>query len=244
MRRSVLKQVQHFLRKPILSALRLAGHDLDPVSLEGALGRCRRRGVEIGTVIDVGASDGRWTEECLRVWPGASYFLIEAQAPHEAALRKMKARVPKLEYLMAAAGDLEGEIFFDATDLLGGIASHTPFQENCIVVPVTTIDAEIARRGLRPPFLIKLDTHGFERAILQGAISALSHTVLLVVETYNFNFTSENLRFPAMVEHIETLGFRCADLCDPVHRPDDHVLWQFDLFFAPANATVFHRNKY
>lgn len=41
------------------------------------------------------------------------------------------------------------------------------------VVPATTIDLEVAERGLQAPFVIKLDTHGFELPILNGARGTL-----------------------------------------------------------------------
>jgi len=231
-------------RTAVLAGLKWLGHDLDSASLDGALARCRRRLQRLGTAVDVGASDGRWTEVCRKYFPEASYLLIEAQRPHEAALAALKRKTPNLDYVMAAAGDREGEVYFDATDLMGGIASHVPFAKNCITVPLTTIDAQVAARGLPGPFLIKLDTHGFEVPILAGAEQTLRQTELLVLEVYNFIFSAQNLHFHHMVAHLERLGFRCVDLCDPLHRLRDGALWQFDLFFAPAASATFASNSY
>jgi hypothetical protein len=36
--------------------------------------------------------------------------------------------------------------------LFGGLASKTPFDKNCIEVPVVTIDNEIKKRNLKPHF--------------------------------------------------------------------------------------------
>jgi len=224
--------------------LKTLGEDLDSISLEGALGRSKARNPVINTVIDVGASDGRWTNICRQYFPEAYYFLIEAQEPHRPALQALKDRTPNLDYLLSAAGDTEGQIYFDATDLLGGIASHTPVLKNCITVPVTTIDAQVRLRNLKPPYLIKLDTHGFEIPILTGAIQSLGQTAIIIVETYNFNFSTENLRFHQITSHLETLGFRPADLFDPGHRPLDGALWQFDLLFEPTASPTFQTTEY
>jgi len=58
-------------------------------TMEAGLSRARARGIEIGTVIDVGASNGCWTELCLKFYPEAFFYLIEAQSLHEPALRAL-----------------------------------------------------------------------------------------------------------------------------------------------------------
>ena len=60
---------------------------------------------------------------------------------------------------------------------------------------------------LRPPFLIKLDTHGFEVPILKGAQETLQQTNLLVIETYNFQLQPTSLRFHEMCSYMEFGGF-------------------------------------
>lgn len=237
-------KVKSMIRRGIIKSLQLVGYDFDKISLEGALQRCRARGMQIGTVIDVGASNGMWTEKCVKFFPDAAYFLVEAQSPHEPYLRRLKQKMPKLDYVMAAAGDTVGEIYFDASHLLGGLASYEPFAENNITVPVTTIDALVEQHHLQPPFLIKLDTHGFEVPILAGAQATLAQTGLLVIEVYNFEVAKGSLLFHEMCAYLEPLGFRCVDMCDPLHRPRDGALWQFDLFFGRTDSDVWQSPSY
>ena len=47
-----------------------------------ALKRAAKRGVGINTIIDVGASNGSWSQLCMQSFPNTDYFLIEAQEPH------------------------------------------------------------------------------------------------------------------------------------------------------------------
>ncbi|GAB4110569.1 MAG: hypothetical protein OHK0057_37410 [Thermoflexibacter sp.] len=82
-----------------------------------AIERVAQRGIEINTVINVGASDGRWSENCIMHYPQANYLLIEAQQAHEKGLLAFKARYPKASYVIAAAGNKQGEIYFDNSDL-------------------------------------------------------------------------------------------------------------------------------
>jgi FkbM family methyltransferase len=236
MLRMLLLEVQQMLRRHGLETARL--------SLGAMFARSQSRDNSIQTVIDIGASDGRWSLVARRYFPNAGYFLIEARKEHEPALRRLKRTYHNIDYVIAAAGDINGQIYFDASHLFGGIASHTPFEQNCVIVPVTTVDQEVCRRQLKPPFLLKLDTHGFEVPIFYGAQQTLRQTRMIVVETYNFTITSDSLRFHDMCRFLEDQGFRCVDLCDPLHRPRDHALWQIDLCFMPITHAVFQSDSY
>ncbi len=234
--RMVLLDIQQWLRRYGLETAQL--------SLGAMLARSQMRDNSIQTVIDIGASDGRWSLVARRYFPQAYYFLIEARKEHEPALCKFKRKYSNIDYKIAAAGDTVGEVYFDASHLFGGIASHTPFEQNCVSVPVTTVDAEVHTRQLKPPFLLKLDTHGFEVPIFQGAQETLRQTNIIVVETYNFAITKHSLLFYNICVFLEKQGFRCVDMCDPLHRPRDHVLWQIDFCFMPTNHAVFESDSY
>lgn len=132
--------------------LRGRGFETDAYSMAAAISRTKSRGLTIQTVIDIGASDGRWSLATKKYFPEAVYFLVEARKEHEPALVKVKTKHQDIDYVIAAAGDKTGQCYFDASDLFGGLASHKPFDLNCITVPITTIDIEVQTRKLIPPF--------------------------------------------------------------------------------------------
>jgi FkbM family methyltransferase len=205
----------------------------------------RRRDVIVQSVIDVGASDGRWSAELMHHFPKAEYLLVEAQsAAHGEALRQFKATHANVDYVLAAAGDRDAEVYFDASDPFGGVASPTPFAENNIVVRMAAVGTLVHERNLRPPFLLKLDTHGFEAPILEGAAQILSQCSMLIIEAYNFTLRPGCLRFYELCQFLEARGFRCVDLFDLMHRPSDHAFWQMDMVFLPASHPVFLSNEY
>jgi FkbM family methyltransferase len=213
-------------------------------SLRAALKRCKGRGLQAQTVIDIGASDGRWSIIARKFFPHARYLLVEAQETHKKALEKLKTNTSGIEYVIAAAGNRAGTIFFDAGDLFGGLASATPVGEHCISVPMVTVDEEVSRLKLSPPYLLKLDTHGFELPILDGAKNTLMSASLVIIETYNFRLTDNSLKFHEMCAFMESKGFSCIDLIEPMHRPGDQAFWQMDLVFIPSNNAVFSSNSY
>lgn len=213
-------------------------------SMQSMLNRLKMRPlVDIGTVIDVGASDGRWSAILMPVYPNANYLLIDADQYHQAGLEKFVKAHPKSQYVLAAAGDTLGEIYFhiDDNNHFAGMASHEPVK-GFKPVPVTTIDHEIAQRNLAGPYLIKLDTHGFEVQILEGAKKTLEQTNMLIIETYNHKILGNSLRFYELCVYLEERGFRVVDFYDPGHR-ENGVFMQIDFCFIRVERPEFDNDR-
>ncbi|MBA3531977.1 MAG: FkbM family methyltransferase [Ardenticatenales bacterium] len=215
-----------------------------PHNMDDAFRAIAQRNHSFKTVIDVGASNGSWTDSLMRYFPHCQYLLIEGQSVHKKALKQLGGKYENVHVVMAAAGETRGEIYFDIGDPWGGQASYTPFKTNNIQVPVTTIDHEIKSRPLPGPYLIKLDTHGFEVPILKGASQILSQTDVIIMECYNYRVAPECLLFFEMCDYMKQFGFRCIDLVDPYNRPYDDSFWQMDLVFVRDNRPEFSYSRY
>lgn len=246
MRLGILKNM---LRKFVIYVLPRLGMDeigshvcmLTPMALR----RLAKRELNIECFIDVGASNGRWSLEAMQYWPEAHYHLIEANPCHQEMIKRVSGHNPNFSYTFAAAGDAVGKISFDTSNPFGGSAKHGPISGGDFAeVAMTTIDQAVKENGLKPPYCIKLDTHGFEVAILNGAVETFKDTSLLVIETYNFRLGPEGLMFYEMCALLEKLGFRVVDISEPLWRPNDKVLWQLDLLFINENSREFSQGHY
>jgi FkbM family methyltransferase len=213
-------------------------------TMAGVLRRLHQQGPKVQTIIDIGASDSQWSKLAMQYFPQQSYLLVEAQPVHETALQAFASQHGQVQVAMAAAGRQAGEIYFDASDPFGGLASDTPFPNNNMVVPVTTLDQETSNRRLQGPYLIKFDTHGFEVPILEGAAAVLRQTSVIIMECYNFKISPDCLLFPDMCALLATHGFRCVDMADVLHRQRDGALWQMDIVFVRQDAPEFSNNSY
>lgn len=213
-------------------------------TLAGFLARLPRYGIDFATVIDVGASNGMWTREVLPHFPDRSYFLVEARREHEPALAAFAAENARVRYTICAAADQPGNVHFHAGDLFGGLAAHSAFAEHDIVVPARTLDEVAATHGLKGPFFLKLDTHGFEEQILNGAPAVLAQTNLAVIEAYNHRMGFGNLLFPELCGFMSNRGFRCVDMFDPLYRPHDGSFWQADYVFVRREWKGFDHPHY
>jgi FkbM family methyltransferase len=211
---------------------------------EAAFRSLLKRKYQINTVIDIGASDGRWSKTMMQFYPKTQYLLIEAQVCHQQALNTFIDHYQNAQYVLAAAGKAPGSIYFDASNPFGGQASSKPFARNNIEVPVTTLDIEVANNRLVGPFLIKFDTHGFEVPILEGAAQTLKETTLIIMECYLHRLTQDSLLFNEMCDYLDHLGFRCIDMVDPAWRTYDDTFWQMDLIFIKKDSPEFSHPDY
>lgn len=170
--------------------------------------------------------------------------MVEAQKEHEEKLKIYADANERVGYVIAAAGRENGEIYFDNSSLFGGLASETPLEEEHVVVPVVSLDSEVKKRNLKPPYLLKLDTHGFEIPILEGASEVIKQSSLIIIETYNFKLTKDSLRFYEMCAYMKELGFSPVEMIDPMLRKYDDAFWQMDTFFIPSSDKMFMYNQY
>lgn len=214
------------------------------IDMASVLGRLAAKAPDIASVIDIGASTGRWSDMSLPLFQRARFVGIDPLSEREPSLKALKARSPRFDYVLAVAGEKEHEIVelavgddLDGSTVGGGNGKVRQ-------VPSHSLDAIVQMKGLQGPFLLKFDTHGFEVPILKGATKTLQDTHYIVMEVYNYRHTPGTLLFPEMCALLDTLGFRCFNLADPMQRPLDRALWQMDLFFARKDDPVFSRDGY
>lgn len=201
--------------------------------MENIMETAAKRTSKIGSVIDVGAAKGWFSGLAQDTFPGSHLLLFEPQQFHKEKLEEFCRKRENAAWVAAAAGAERGTIYFDETDPFGGQASYTEYDQNNIEVPVTTIDLEVAERGLKGPFLIKLDTHGFEVPILEGAVETLKDTEMLIIECYNWKMSPEGLLFDEMCAYMRERGFRCVDAGSPhMLKGSTDKIW-IDLVFSP-----------
>lgn len=213
-------------------------------TMRSALAEIARRESGLNTIVDIGASNGSWSELAMMHLSHCNYLLIEAQKVHEYDLKRFCSDHSNAEFVLAAAGEAKGQIYFDTSDPFGGQASNVPYATNNEILPVTTIDSEIQARKLRGPFLLKFDTHGFEIPILRGACETLRNTEVIVMECYNYRISADSLLFDEMCLHLKGHGFRCIDLVEPLYRPHDNTFWQMDMIFVRETRPEFEYLSY
>jgi len=213
-------------------------------SAQQALHRLRKHEIGFNSLIDVGASDGRWSKMFAAQFPGKRHLLLDANRTHLEALEYSCKKNPDWEFRLCAVGQEKGTLYFDDSDPLGGHLAKSPINEHYKPCSVETIDDLVLETGLPGPYFVKLDTHGVELPILEGAKQTLGNTNVLVIEAYNFTFGEPAVPFWDLCHYMFQLGFRPLDVFDILYREVDNAFWQFDLLFARSSLPLFKDPRY
>jgi FkbM family methyltransferase len=204
-------------------------------SLGGALRQLRSLEFEPQTVIDVGVASE--TPELYDAFPEANLLLIEALAEFEPFLKNICQRY-KAQYVLAAAGETCGTAMFnvhidqpDCSSLFkeaeGAAVDGSPRE-----VPLVTIDQVCSEKGLKGPYLIKIDVQGAELKVLEGATRVLEETEVLILEVTLFGTMIGGPQLADVVAYMKDRGFVVYDLWGFLYRPYDGAFSQLDIAFV------------
>lgn len=194
--------------------------------------RVEKQGGDYDTIIDIGASDGRWSRISKAIFPKALHILVEPNKYHQKGINRFVDEYPRAIHIPMVAGEKGGFVAFDGSDPFGG--GVTGAKEATGLLEQTSVDEITSSIDLKTG-LLKLDTHGYEVPILKGASKTLKHIDAIVIECYTRKINPESLRFWEMSKYLWELGFDCVDMIDPLFRPADGALWQMDLIFVKRN---------
>lgn len=173
------------------------------------------------TVVDVGVGAG--TPALYAAFPDAYHVLVEPLAEREEVLRGVLEEV-RGEYHLVALGGREEERLLHVEPRRAGRSSFArrtaltatgdPLEGR--PVRVTTLDALLEERGFSPPFVLKVDTEGWELEVLAGAARFLGDTALVVAEVSVARRFEGGYRFADFVAAMDRAGFGLVDILEVV----------------------------
>ncbi|MGH7176677.1 MAG: FkbM family methyltransferase [Tepidisphaeraceae bacterium] len=210
------------------------------------LERAKARGLRIGCAVDGGAADGGWTEKFKEVFPDATVVCVEPRADAQPALREVARRLPGVHVAQTLLGPSEGSTEFHDH---GHQSSTLPNSRGLafgktVTLPMTTLDALIAKLKLPWPDLIKLDLQGFELDALRGAGECMKHASALLVEIGFFQFQKGAPIAGDVVCFLRDHGYRMYDVAALWHRPLDGALAQGDFLFLRDGHPLVADNRW
>ena len=185
----------------------------------------RNRGIQIGTVLDVGVLTG--TAELMAHFPQALHILFEPVVEFNPEIARNYSRVAH-EIVNVAVSDSTGEATLETyrlIDIPGYDLSHSNVTAEPTegrthrIVPKTTLDDFLKDRELPEPYLLKIDIDGHELAAIAGAAETLKKCAMVMVEV-----TIDEL--PERIAAIAAHGFTLFDLAEPCYY--DNALYNCD----------------
>ena len=186
------------------------------------LSSARRRGLirGIDAIIDVGANIGQYAYMVHAVWPETPIYSFEPDPECHAKLHATFGRyqLPG-QCIRLAVGDRSGEqrfrlqnnpaqsSFLPRLDVAGGCARE-------VQVQCTTLDEAMR---LMPPFraaLLKVDTQGYELAVLSGARRTLTCCAYVQLEVAFRRSYEDQPDAVSVMSLMRDMGFVCAEILD------------------------------
>lgn len=190
------------------------------------------------TVIDVGVADG--TPGLYDSFPEAALLLVEPLAEFEPLLARL-CQEHRGQYVLAAAGDQEGEVTLNVHTVLSGSSLLHEVEGSQVdgtprTVPTVKLDAVCAERDLVGPYLLKVDVQGAELLVLSGAESVLEDTGVALLEVSLFPFFDGGAQLHDVVVFMKDHGFVAYDIFGGHRRHYDGALAQVDMAFVKEDG--------
>jgi FkbM family methyltransferase len=150
-------------------------------------------GLNVDTVVDIGANRGQFALCCRRLFPAAQIFSFEPLKGPASTFRRVFAGDARAHLFESAVGDAAGTAAMHvsrwdvSSSLLPiGQAQHDnfPFTEESRqeAVTVTRLSACLDAGVIGPQALLKLDVQGFELTALQGCAELLDRFQFVYLE--------------------------------------------------------------
>jgi FkbM family methyltransferase len=211
---------------------------LDIGTWSAALGLLIRKGLRLGSYIDIGCADGFFGLAFWRAGPfrDMSIINIDANPVYEPTLRKIREAIGG-DYRICAVDERSGTIeLHTSTHPYWGSAAPPgdPYwaaingqMGQATTVPCRTLDSIVDELAPRKPYAIKLDIQGLEARALRSGPRALASTAVVVCEVLLHSFRQINAV-------LEQAGFELHDLTDAARTPEHTLGWFY--------ATYLHRD--
>lgn len=199
----------------------------------GSLEVLKERGLEIGTVIDIGVH--RHTPELIKAFPNKPHLLFEPVTEYYEDIKKNYAAISYTLFPIALSSESsEGFLrTFDVTGL-GGVSHSsisTKSEENARHIQIAALDDVLKTRNDVTPYLIKIDVDGVEMQILKGAVAALKNTDCVIIEC---PISIDTNMFFDRANFLREQGFVLWDIIDFCYYKNQ--LSQVDLVFVKQHV--------
>src|SRR5688572_22867315 len=106
--RTMLKTMMNGMLRPL--GLRVVNTRWGPRGAWDALRRARAYGVNPKQIVDIGASNGQWTRECLDIFPHSHYFLVDPLPANQPALKALQIENSNVHVWHGALGSAPGSL--------------------------------------------------------------------------------------------------------------------------------------
>lgn len=216
-------------------------------SVDLFLHKSRERGVD--TIVDIGANRGQFGSDVIASgWPGKLVSFEPLKVCHAELAKAASAHDKWIVAPPMALGEQIGEAALNVSHNLVSssllpvaAASVSAAPESDFVgtemTPVNTLDtvADIIGSG---KLALKIDTQGFELAVLKGGTQTLGRVEVLQLEMSLVKLYQGGAGFAELFAHCESLDFDCVAINEGFSDANANVMLQVDGVFVRRRDPV------
>jgi FkbM family methyltransferase len=207
----------------------------------GCIGNLKRNGFLPNAIVDVGAYEGRWTEEVKTIYPAAPVLMIEANPDKVSRLRAVQKRLgPSVSFERALLGAApRRDITFYSMETGSSVLPEaTSVPRTPITLDMQTLDEITSKASLAGPLLLKLDVQGYELEVLRGASRTLELTEVIVLEMSLLEYNRGSPLLAQVLAEVNGMGFAIYDICGQHRKDSTRVLFQMDAMFVRESSPL------
>ncbi len=193
-------------------------------------------------VYDVGAYQGDFAKETLRIWPRTKVTCFEPLPKMKIALDSLaldKNLQIKIESKLLGESSI-AEVPFHVGETASSVLEHTEDEQYpTLMLPMTTLDEYANEKSRWPCSLLKLDVQGYELSVLKGGEILLNNEVeVILVELNLLEIYKGAALFHDVVHWLSQQNYVVYDIGGLIRRPIDNALWQVDMVFVKRNGKL------
>ena len=202
--------------------------------MELGLRRLAQRGLQVGSIVDVGAYHGDWSRMARDIWPSASIMMVEANQEKKEKLSRVAEQIgADLHFNLLGPRDDEQVEFFVMESGSSVFEEDSPLGRKKRDLTTTSLDTLLMGKRVD---LIKIDPQGFELEVLKGAIKTLGSAQAVLLEVSLIQINKGAPLIAEVVAFLDERGFAACELLEVHKRPLDKATNQIDLLFVPKDS--------
>jgi FkbM family methyltransferase len=189
-----------------------------------------RATARIRTIVDIGASDGSYSEYLDEFFQPAAIHAFEPLADEQAKLAALRSRMPHLTVHPIALSDHSGEadFFRNAYGPASSLLPVTDYSRQAFPetaqhrrsrVAVVELDDALPVDTLEPDILVKIDVQGAEDRVIRGGQRLFSAAKIVLIEMSFVPFYDTQPLFEDVHCLLVACGLRMAGFKNQIHDP-------------------------
>lgn len=209
--------------------------------MEEPLTALKRRGVEVDTLLDIGAAHGHFAAFFETIWPNVKVTALECNERDRCFLEERGWETMYVCLDRECRKDVD--FYLNPDEEVGGGSSFYRENTECFFEPLVekkdTVTLDSMELGAFD--FIKIDTQGSEHDIIEGGKKTISQARFLLVEASYGEYNAGGCMVDDIIEMTRPMGFRLINVFGPIHGGhywNGHKV-QSDFLFAKTSEDVF-----